>query len=57
MTPAIFKRQIAQGAWGLSVGTAYQAKVAVESGVKNIIIANQVVGKSNIRLLAELVQN
>ncbi|EKT58878.1 amino acid deaminase [Providencia rettgeri] len=56
MTPAIFKRQIAQGAWGLSVGTAYQAKVAVESGVQNIIIANQVVGKTNIRLLAELVQ-
>lgn len=56
MTPAIFKRQIAQGAWGLSVGTAYQAKVAMESGVKNIIIANQVVGKTNIRLLAELVQ-
>lgn len=56
MTPAIFKRQIAQGAWGLSVGTAYQAKVAIEAGVKNIIIANQVVGKTNIRLLAELVK-
>lgn len=56
MTPAIFKRQIEQGAWGLSVGTAYQAKVAIESGIQNIVIANQVVGKTNIRLLAELVK-
>lgn len=56
MTPAIFKRQIAQGAWGISVGTVYQVKVAIESGIKNIVIANQVVGKTNIRLLAELVK-
>lgn len=56
MTPAIFKRQIAQGAWGLSVGTVYQAKVAIESGIKHIVIANQVVGKTNIRLLGELVK-
>lgn len=56
MTPAIFKRQIEQGAWGISIGTAYQAKVAIEAGIKNIIIANQVVGKTNIWLLAELVK-
>lgn len=54
MTPAIFKKQIKAGAWGISVGTAYQAKVAVDTGIKNIIIANQLIGKANIRFISEL---
>lgn len=56
MTPVIFKKQLAAGAWGLGVGTAYQAKIAQESGCKNIIIANQLLGKANMLLVTELIQ-
>lgn len=57
MTPAIFRRQVEAGAWGIGVGTAFQAKVAIEAGVPNIIMANQLVGKANIRLVSQLMKH
>lgn len=54
MAPALFKRQMAHGAWGIGVGTAYQAQVAAESGVPRIIIANQLLGKANMALVSQL---
>ncbi|AKJ42380.1 amino acid deaminase [Pragia fontium] len=56
MTPAIFKMQIAGGAWGVGVGTAYQAKVAIAAGVPNIIMANQLIGRANMALVSQLKQ-
>lgn len=56
MTPAIFKMQIAGGAWGIGVGTAYQAKVAIDAGVPNIIMANQLIGLANMALVSQLKQ-
>lgn len=57
MTPAIFRRQVEAGAWGIGVGTAFQAKVAIEAGVPNVIMANQLVGKANIRLVSQLMKH
>jgi D-serine dehydratase len=54
MTPRIFERQIAAGAWAITVATASQAAVCAEMGVKRILIANQVVGRANIRSLAAM---
>ncbi|WP_343528427.1 amino acid deaminase [Sphingomonas sp.] len=54
MAPALFRRQIAAGAWGVTVATVQQAQVAVAHGVEHILIANQVVGAANTALLAEL---
>ncbi|HEJ7890999.1 TPA: amino acid deaminase [Serratia liquefaciens] len=54
MTPWIFQRQVAQGAWAVGVGSAWQAKVAMEAGVPRVLMANQLVGKANMRLVAEL---
>lgn len=56
MTPAIFKKQLQAGAWGISVGTCYQAKIAIDAGAKNIIIANQIIGKANMQFISELNQ-
>jgi D-serine dehydratase len=53
MTPKIFERQLALGAWGMTVATASQALICAELGVERILIANQVVGQANIRSLAE----
>ncbi|NHR05156.1 amino acid deaminase [Chromobacterium haemolyticum] len=54
MTPAIFRRQLAAGAWGLGVASAFQAQAAVAAGATNVIIANQVLGRANMALLAAL---
>lgn len=56
MTPALFKQQLEHGAWGVTVATSPQAEVAVLSGAKNIIIANQVIGKANMQLVIDLIK-
>lgn len=57
MTPWLFQQQLAAGAWGLTVATAYQAQIAAEAGARHIILANQLVGKANMALVAGLVQD
>ncbi|MCC5825719.1 alanine racemase [Alkalimonas sp.] len=56
MTPAIFRQQLAAGAWGLTVATPYQAMIAAQAGAKRIILANQLVGKANMAVVAQLLQ-
>lgn len=43
MSPELFALQMADGAWGLTVANVHQARVALESGVTRILVANQVV--------------
>jgi D-serine dehydratase len=54
MAPALFRRQIAGGAWGITVATAQQALVAASAGVPQILMANQLVGRRNMEVIAEL---
>lgn len=56
MAPALFKRQLMAGAWGITVATAYQAQIAAQSGATRIIIANQLLGKVNMALVAQLLR-
>ena len=56
MTPWLFQRQLAAGAWGLTVATAWQAQIAADAGARHIILANQLVGKANMALVAKLLQ-
>jgi D-serine dehydratase len=56
MTPRIFERQIEAGAWAITVATASQAAVCAETGIKRILIANQVVGRANARSLAAMMK-
>jgi D-serine dehydratase len=56
MTPRIFERQIEAGAWGITVATASQAVICAETGIQRIVIANQVVGRANIRSLAAMMK-
>jgi D-serine deaminase-like pyridoxal phosphate-dependent protein len=41
MAPAILRRQLAAGAWGLTVADVRQARVAVACGATQLIIANE----------------
>jgi D-serine dehydratase len=52
MAPAIFRRQLAAGAWAITVATAWQARVAAEAGVPRILLANEVVDAGGIDWLA-----
>ncbi|MFN3985244.1 MAG: amino acid deaminase [Rhodocyclaceae bacterium] len=54
MTPYIFRRQLAHGAWGLTIATAVQARAAHEAGCRRLLMANQLVGRANMEIVAEL---
>ena len=49
MSPQLFKRQLADGAWGITVANVQQLQVARDHGVKRVIMANQLIGKQAIR--------
>jgi D-serine dehydratase len=56
MTPRIFDRQMEAGAWAITVATVSQAAICAEMGIKRVLIANQVVGRANLRSLAAMMK-
>ncbi len=57
MAPKLFARQLAGGAWGITLATAHQTRVAYQHGVRRIIMANQLVGKQNMAVIADLLKD
>ena len=53
MAPGLFRRQIRAGAWGITVATAQQAAVAFHHGVRRVLMANLLVGRRNLEIVAE----
>ncbi|MGB6869073.1 MAG: amino acid deaminase, partial [Acidobacteriaceae bacterium] len=49
MSPQLFARQLKHGAWGITVATTQQAMVACQHGVRRVLMANQLVGRENMR--------
>jgi D-serine dehydratase len=49
MSPQLFRRQIDDGAWAITVANAQQAQVARYYGFQRIVLANQLVGKQFVR--------
>ena len=54
MTPHLWAQQAAHGCWGLTVATVQQAEVAVAYGCRNLLIANQVTGRAQVRGIVAL---
>jgi D-serine dehydratase len=55
MAPQLFARQLADGAWGITVATAQQLMVCRRFGVSRVLMANQLIGRQAIRtVLTEL---
>jgi len=52
--PRIAKMQIASGAKGITCATLAEAEVMAASGIKDILIANQIVGEKKIHRLVQL---
>ena len=54
MAPELFKMQLEQGCWGLSLATVTQVMNAYQNGVNRIILANQLVGSFHFKQIASL---
>ena len=54
MAPRLFEMQLKGGAWGITLATAHQVMVAHAHGVRRVLMANQLVGKQNMRIIADL---
>jgi D-serine deaminase-like pyridoxal phosphate-dependent protein len=56
MTPALFRRQLDAGAWGITLATAVQCAAAFEHGAARLLMANQLVGTPNMAIVAGLIE-
>ncbi|HHS9746101.1 TPA: amino acid deaminase [Raoultella ornithinolytica] len=54
MTPWIFQSQQRAGAWGIGVGSAWQASAAMASGIERVLMVNQLVGQANMQVVSQL---
>jgi len=54
MAPQIAKRQIAAGAWGLTIANFNQARIMFEYGFKKLIIGNEVMEPTSIAEIAKI---
>ncbi|MDT0310348.1 alanine racemase [Streptomyces sp. DSM 44917] len=52
MAPALFRRQLEHGAWGITVAVPHQARVARAFGVRRILLANQLVDHAALAWVA-----
>jgi D-serine dehydratase len=52
LSPQLFQRQLAAGAWGLSVANVQQLRVGIAAGVRRALIANQVFDAQDLAGLA-----
>jgi D-serine dehydratase len=57
MSPQLFAMQMADGAWGLTLATIHQVRVARAAGIQRIILANELVGRSDIAYALDELQN
>jgi len=54
MAPKLFQMQLAGGAWGITLATAHQTAVAHAHGVRRVLMANELVGRENMAMIARL---
>ncbi|HEY6596182.1 MAG TPA: hypothetical protein VI011_19085 [Asanoa sp.] len=54
MSPQILRRQLAAGAWAVTVATAWQASAVAAMGVRRILLANEVADPGSVHCLADL---
>jgi D-serine dehydratase len=53
MSPELFRRQLDDGAWGITVATAQQLRVCREHGIARVLMANQLVGRQSIHYVLD----
>jgi D-serine dehydratase len=53
MAPQLFDLQLRQGAWGVTAATAAHVRTYRQFGVRRVLLANQLVGRSNVEMVLE----
>lgn len=53
MCPQLFEKQMAHGAWGMTVATVTQMQVCRSVGIKRILLANQLVGRPAVEAVVQ----
>ena len=56
MSPALFQRQIDGGAWGITLANAPQVQAAHNHGIRRALMANQLVGRANMAIIARILR-
>lgn len=57
MAPKLFDLQMQNGAWGITLATAHQVRVAYQHGVRRVLMANQLVGRQNMAIVSDLLED
>jgi D-serine dehydratase len=57
MAPRLFAMQLAAGAWGITLATAHQTQVAYAHGVRRVLMANELIGRQNMAVIAGLLRD
>ncbi|UWZ85801.1 amino acid deaminase [Occallatibacter riparius] len=57
MAPQLFQLQLDGGAWGITLATAHQTLVAHAHGVRRVLMANQLIGRPNMAIIANLLRD
>ncbi|MET7568136.1 amino acid deaminase [Streptomyces sp. NPDC005492] len=52
MAPQLFHRQLAHGAWGITLAVPHQVRVAREFGIERIFLANELVDTAALRWIS-----
>ncbi|MCI1832492.1 MAG: alanine racemase [Bifidobacterium sp.] len=55
MSPQLFKRQLAGGAWGITAASVQQAAFFARAGIRRILIANEITAAADISSLVGMV--
>jgi D-serine dehydratase len=53
MSPQLIDLQLSSGSWGITAATVNQVQVFRQFGVSRIVLANQLVGRQNVRYVVE----
>lgn len=54
MCPQLYERQLAAGAWAITVATVAQAQLCHAVAVPRVIVANEIVGQAELAMFADL---
>lgn len=57
MSPQLFGAQLANGAWGITLASATQVRVAHRFGVRRVLLANQLVARADVASMLDLLHD